>query len=346
MEEKQIEVVKNWPEPKSMRDIQVFLGFANFYRHFIQSFSKIAGPLTSMLRTSSATRSSKNSLSSLDVAQVDEVGIGGGGDCEDETVGRSLSKNLNRTTDYLTPNARRAFTKLRQAFTKAPILHHFDPKCHIRIETDTSGYAIGDVLSQLTDLGQWHPVASYFRKMIPAKTRYKTHNGELLTIIEAFKTWRHYLKSCKHKVFVLTDYKILCRFMKTKSLNSHQVWWAQELSRYHLRINYCQNKANGAANALSWFFERSDNEEEKLWAENSQIFHQLQSLLINASRSGFSLSGLNTVTSSNLSPLYQVFIYGTHGLLQLRQFWNTFRLELANKSPYKVSIDNMRLRLQ
>ena len=31
MEDEQIEVVKNWPEPKSIRDIQIFLGFANFY---------------------------------------------------------------------------------------------------------------------------------------------------------------------------------------------------------------------------------------------------------------------------------------------------------------------------
>ena len=31
MEAEKIEVVKDWPEPKSVRDIQVFLGFANFY---------------------------------------------------------------------------------------------------------------------------------------------------------------------------------------------------------------------------------------------------------------------------------------------------------------------------
>ena len=122
MEDEQIEAVKNWPEPKSIRDIQVFLGFANFYRRFIQSFSKIAGPLTSMLRTSSATRSLKNSLLSLDIAEVDGVGIGNGGDCENETVERSSSKNLNGAIGYLTPDARRAFTQLRQAFTKAPIL--------------------------------------------------------------------------------------------------------------------------------------------------------------------------------------------------------------------------------
>ena len=32
---KKIEVVKDWPELKSVRNIQVFLSFANFYRQFI-----------------------------------------------------------------------------------------------------------------------------------------------------------------------------------------------------------------------------------------------------------------------------------------------------------------------
>ena len=46
-------------------------------------------------------------------------------------------------TGFLTPEARLVFTQLRQAFVKAPILHYFDPESHIRIETDTLGYAIG-----------------------------------------------------------------------------------------------------------------------------------------------------------------------------------------------------------
>ena len=35
MEDERIKAVKTWPEPKSARDIQVFIGFANFYRRFI-----------------------------------------------------------------------------------------------------------------------------------------------------------------------------------------------------------------------------------------------------------------------------------------------------------------------
>ena len=88
------------------------------------------------------------------------------------------------------------FTKLRQAFLKAPILYHFDPEYHIRIETDISGYTIGGVLSQLTsdDLCRWYPVAFFSQKMIPAETRYETHDGKFLAIVETFKTWRHYLE--------------------------------------------------------------------------------------------------------------------------------------------------------
>ena len=35
IEDEQIKVVKNWPELTSVRDIQIFIGFANFYRYFI-----------------------------------------------------------------------------------------------------------------------------------------------------------------------------------------------------------------------------------------------------------------------------------------------------------------------
>ncbi len=102
----------------------------------------------------------------------------------------SRAKNLGQSGSFLTADAKRAFTKLRQAFVEALILNHFDSERHIRIETNASGHAIGGILCQLTlyDLGQWHPVAFFSRKMIPAETWYEAHDGELLAIVEAFKT--------------------------------------------------------------------------------------------------------------------------------------------------------------
>ena len=116
---------------------------------------------------------------------------------------------------FLTADTKRAFTKLRQAFVEAPILNYFNLEYYIQIETDALSYTISGTLSWLTSdiLEQWYPVVFFSRKKIPAKTWYKNHNDELLAIVKAFKTWKHYLKGCKHKILVLTDHSNLQRFM-------------------------------------------------------------------------------------------------------------------------------------
>jgi len=37
--------VHEWPVPENRTDVQAFIGFVNFYRHFIQDFSTIAHSL-------------------------------------------------------------------------------------------------------------------------------------------------------------------------------------------------------------------------------------------------------------------------------------------------------------
>jgi hypothetical protein len=40
-----LKAVKDWPRPKTIKDIQKFLGFCNFYRRFVQDYSELARPL-------------------------------------------------------------------------------------------------------------------------------------------------------------------------------------------------------------------------------------------------------------------------------------------------------------
>ena len=40
-----VRTINEWPEPQGYRDIQVFLGFANFYRRFIHNYSTLVRPL-------------------------------------------------------------------------------------------------------------------------------------------------------------------------------------------------------------------------------------------------------------------------------------------------------------
>ena len=83
-------------------------------------------------------------------AEVDN--IDGSGDYENKTVKKLplTSKNLNGAMGYITYNAKQVFTQLKQVFTKAPILQHFDLEYYLRIETDLLSYAIDGVLNQLT----------------------------------------------------------------------------------------------------------------------------------------------------------------------------------------------------
>ncbi len=50
MDPDKVAAVTNWPLPASVKDVQSFLGFANFYRKFIPDYAKIAQPLTNLLR--------------------------------------------------------------------------------------------------------------------------------------------------------------------------------------------------------------------------------------------------------------------------------------------------------
>ena len=49
-----VQVIQDWPEPRKIKDIQSFLGFANFYRHSIAHYSNITIPLTRLTRKGSA----------------------------------------------------------------------------------------------------------------------------------------------------------------------------------------------------------------------------------------------------------------------------------------------------
>lgn len=49
MDEGKVKAVLEWPQPTTLKELQRFLGFANFYRRFIRNFSSVASPLTSLV---------------------------------------------------------------------------------------------------------------------------------------------------------------------------------------------------------------------------------------------------------------------------------------------------------
>ena len=48
--EEKLRAVKDWNEPKTVKDVRSFLGFANYYRRYIRNFAEIANPLTDLTK--------------------------------------------------------------------------------------------------------------------------------------------------------------------------------------------------------------------------------------------------------------------------------------------------------
>ncbi|CAJ0950051.1 unnamed protein product, partial [Ranitomeya imitator] len=50
MDPVKVQAIHDWTQPTSVKSLQKFLGFANFYRHFIANFSSVAKPLTDLIK--------------------------------------------------------------------------------------------------------------------------------------------------------------------------------------------------------------------------------------------------------------------------------------------------------
>jgi hypothetical protein len=45
MDPAKVKVILDWPTPKTLTKLRSFIGFCNFYRHFLNDFSRMARPL-------------------------------------------------------------------------------------------------------------------------------------------------------------------------------------------------------------------------------------------------------------------------------------------------------------
>ena len=90
-----MEVIQRWETPSSVKKVQTFLRFANFYHQFISTFSKISQPLVNATKRSQYTTKSGN-------------------------------KKVKYELFEWTKAREKAFKDLKHAFTTAPVLAHYN----------------------------------------------------------------------------------------------------------------------------------------------------------------------------------------------------------------------------
>ena len=201
MDPDKIKAILDWETPRSLRDVQAFLGFANFYRRFIHKYSHIAKPLTAL---------------TLAINK-----------------GKPLPWTPNGPEDS-------AFKQLKQAFASMPVLRHFDPNLETWLETDASDFVVAAILSQRGPDGVLHPVAYMSKTMSPAECNYEIYDKELLAIVRAFEEWHPECAGTpiEEPIKVISDHRNLETFMSTKQLNRRQARWAEFLSEFNFKITY------------------------------------------------------------------------------------------------------------
>ena len=119
MEQEKIKTVKEWKTPAKVKDVESFLGFANFYQQFIQNFSHTA---------------------------------------------KLLNKLKGKKDWKWKEEHQKLFEELKKKITSQPVLSLPRKEGKFRVEIDTSGYAIGRVLSKKQDR-KWKPIAFLSRIM-------------------------------------------------------------------------------------------------------------------------------------------------------------------------------------
>ena len=165
MEEEKVKGVLDWPTSKCVKDVQKFLGLANYYRRFIEGFVSIARPLHDMVKK-------------------------------------------DQKWDW-TKKQEEAFRKLKEQFTKKPVLAAPDLDKKMRIEVNASDYATRGVLLMECEDELWRPVAFLSKSLNKTERNYEIHDKEMLAIIRELENWRHLLEGTHFKFEIWTDYKNL-----------------------------------------------------------------------------------------------------------------------------------------
>ena len=149
------------------------------------------------------------------------------------------------------PSCQSAFEALKHLFLSKPVLHLPDLTTPFAVATDTSKYASGAILLQTDSNGDWHPCSYLSQSFSPAERNYDIYDRELLAVIRALKSWRHYLHGSPFPVQVFTDHKNLTYFRQPQALNRRQAWWLIDLADFNLKMIHVPGKLLAGPDALS-----------------------------------------------------------------------------------------------
>lgn len=212
-----VEVVANWQPPATITELWSFIGFASYYRRFVEGFAKLAAPLHKL---------------------VAKLG------------GRSKRAERKIEDDW-TEECHQNFEALKAKLVSTPVLAYADFSLPFILEVDASHCGLGAVLSQELE-GKVRPIAYASRGLRPTErnmSNYSSMKLEFLALKWAMtEKFREYLLG--HKCVVYTDNNPLSHLSSAK-LGATEQRWAAQLADFDFEVKYRSGRVNKNADALS-----------------------------------------------------------------------------------------------
>ncbi|KAJ9508984.1 hypothetical protein QJQ45_028315, partial [Haematococcus lacustris] len=143
----------------------------------------------------------------------------------------------------------RASADIKAAMASSPVVRPPDFSLPFTVKTDASLFAIGAVLTQQDSSGAEYVVAYESRKLNPAQVNYPAHERELLAVLHALTTWRHYLLG--RPFIVETDNSATTHVLTQSNLTGRQMRWTQRLAEFDITFVHKAGKHHTVPDALS-----------------------------------------------------------------------------------------------
>lgn len=252
-----LSALKGWPRPTNRKELKCFLGFAGYYRRFVEGYSKIAKPL--------------NGLTA--------------GYVPPRKRGKIYKKNqikapFNPTLplgEEWTEECEVAFRTLIDTLTSAPVLAFANPNLPYVLHTDASRDGLGAALYQEQD-GKLRVIAYASRGLSKSEQNYPAHKQEYLALKWAIcEKFNDYLYGTEF--IVLTDNNPLTYVLTTAKLDAAGHRWLAALSTYRFTIKYRAGSSNQDADGLSRRPQSPPQEDEEFKQERARIEELKQRIL-------------------------------------------------------------------
>ncbi|GBG92109.1 hypothetical protein CBR_g54409 [Chara braunii] len=164
-------------------------------------------------------------------------------------VAAPLTNLTKKDTPFLwSLHCQLAFTRLKKALTRAPVLKLPDPTLPFILTTYASQYGIGAVLQQ-DDGNGLRPVEFMSKKIKTQKLQDSTYEKELYALVCALKHWKHFLLGRHFKIF--SDHSTL-QWMKSQGeLNDKLARYIQFIDMFDFELKHKKGCYNKVADALS-----------------------------------------------------------------------------------------------